>query len=305
MPLSGEIELAPGYRLQRPLGNGGFGEVWEATDPTGARVALKFVDARNRDPAMLRSEIRILRSLRAVDHPNLIRLYDVFASGHYLVLCMECADGNLDELRQAYREETGGNIPPEHLLELLEQAAAGLDYLANFHLDGFNMTGGGLQHCDVKPTNLLLLGEDVKIADFGLCAGMGQRTHRKGLRGTPPFAAPELYEGRVCSQTDQYALAVTWCDLVGGGRMFTKLVARDGSLRPAVDLTKARASEALVLARAAHADPTRRYANCQTFIAELRKAAKLPDRTTVSRTRAQLPQARAAAAAKVADKPRG
>src|SRR5581483_8210384 len=109
-------------------------------------------------------------TIRALDHPNLIRLIDVCASAKNLVLCMERADGNLDELRQAYREETGGNIPPEHLLELMDQAAAGLDYLADLRLPGFNLTARGMQHCDVKPTNLLLMGDVLKIADFGLCA---------------------------------------------------------------------------------------------------------------------------------------
>jgi serine/threonine protein kinase len=297
MPLLAEIEPAPGYRLQRRLGNGGFGEVWEATAPGGARVALKFINARNRDATMLRGEVRILRSLSSVDHPNLIRLYDVFASGQYLVLCMERADGNFEELRQAYRVETGGNVPPDHLLDLLDQAAAGLDYLANLRLPGFNQTTTGMQHCDVKPSNMLLLGEQVKIADFGLCAGMGQRTHRKGLRGTPPFAAPELYEGRVCGQTDQFALAVSWCDLVGGARMFRKTVNPDGSTHLAVDLSKARAVEIPVLVRAVNADPTRRYPNCQTFLAELRKAVNTPRGTAEeARTRPVLPNVRATSA---------
>jgi serine/threonine protein kinase len=289
-----EIEPAPGYRLQRRLGAGGFAEVWEATAPDGSGVALKFINARNQDAAVLRGEIRILRSFATVDHPNLIRLHDVFASTHYLVLCMELADGNLDELRQAYVAQTGNSIPPDHVLDLLQQAADGLDYLANLRLPGFNQTAAGMQHCDVKPTNLLLIDDTVKIADFGLCAGMGQRTHRHGLRGTPPFAAPELYEGRVCAQTDQYALAVTWCDLVNGHRVFTNTIGADGKPSLAVDLTKARESEVPVLARALNADPTRRYSNCRTFVAELRKAVELSQPQAEARSRSLMSQTRRA-----------
>ncbi len=292
MPLLTEIEPAPGYRLQRRLGVGGFAEVWEATAPDGAGVALKFINARNHDAAMLRGEVRVLRSFAAVDHPNLIRLHDVFASSHFLVLCMELADGNLDELRQAYLAQTGANIPPDHVLDLLEQAANGLDFLAGLRLPGFNHTATGMQHCDVKPTNLLLLDDTVKIADFGLCAGMGQRTHRRGVRGTPPFAAPELYQGRVCAQTDQYALAVTWCDLIGGRRLFTNTVGADGKPFLAVDLTKVRASEVHVLARALNTDPTRRYPNCQAFVVELRKALESAQPRAVPRSRPLLSQAR-------------
>ena len=174
----------------------------------------------------------------------------------------------------------------------MEQAAKGLDYLANLRLPGFNMTALGMQHCDVKPTNLLLLGDDVKIADFGLCAGMGQQTHRQGLRGTPPFAAPELYQGRVCSQTDQYSLAVTWCDLIGGGRMFRKGTARDGGPLYSIDLGRAREREAVVLARALNDDPTRRYPNCTAFIAALREAFSLPRRPAGKWLRSILAQTR-------------
>ena len=279
MLLQADAEPVPGYRLIGRLGSGGFGEVWEGTAPDGSLVALKFINTRNRDTTLLRGEIRVLRSIRELAHPNLIRLHDVFASAHYLVLCMQRADGSLEELRQAYREETGGNIPPDHLLDLMEQTAAGLDYLANLRLPGFNMTAMGMQHCDVKPTNLLLLGDNVKIADFGLCAGMGQQTQRKGLRGTPPFAAPELYQGRVCSQTDQYALAVSWCDLVGGARMFRKTAfAADGSPIYSIDLTRARENEVTIMSRALHADPTRRYPSCMALVAALREANSAPRR---------------------------
>src|SRR5262249_26353900 len=148
--------------------------------------------------------------------PNIIRLHGIYANSHYVILAMERADGNLADLRQAYQEEAGVNIPPEHALEMLEQAAAALDFLAEARLPGLNTGSRGLQHCEVKPTNLLLVGETLKVADFGLCAGTSWHPHGAGWRGTPPYAAPELYGGAAAPGTDQYALAVTFCELVLG-----------------------------------------------------------------------------------------
>jgi serine/threonine protein kinase len=269
-----------GYRFVSRLGTGGFSEVWEGTNREGHRVALKIIEIRGLDPAQLRAEIRVLRTMRDLEHPNIIRLHDVSANARSLVLVMERADGNLEELRQAYRAETSGDIPPDHLLELLEQAAEGLDYFAALRVSGYNLASGCLQHCDVKPTNLLLLGNHVKVADFGLCAGMWQRSPRGGVRGTPLYAAPEQYLGRVSDRTDQYALAVTWCDLVGGGRLNPKVVRTAANFVSAVDLMRARTCEASVLARALHEDPTRRWPSCKAFVAALREAVMDPRRAS-------------------------
>jgi serine/threonine protein kinase len=164
------LQPIPGHRLTRPLGAGGFGEVWEATDPDGRPVALKFIDCRTRPPSLVRGEIRVLRGLSELRHPSIIQFYGIHASSHYVILSMERADGNLADLRQAYQEEAGINIPSEHTLELVGQAALALDFLADLKLPDINVSSRGLQHCDVKPSNLLLVGETLKVADFGLCA---------------------------------------------------------------------------------------------------------------------------------------
>jgi serine/threonine protein kinase len=284
-------ETVPGYQLRQRLGTGGFAEVWDAIGPDGKVVALKFIDTRGKPAALLRGEIRVLRAVSQLNHPNLIKMGDVLARGHFLVVSMERADGNLDELRQAYLEETGQHIPADHLLELLEQTANALDHLAAMRLPGFNLSSPGMQHCDVKPSNLLLLGETVKVADFGLCAAEGQHTHRDSWRGTWPYAAPELYHGRATHTTDQYALAVCWCDLGGGPRMFRDPKTQNGPFMP-IDLMRARMQEAPVLARALHDDPTRRYPNCRAFIAALREVARLSNNGTKQSPKEVLAQSR-------------
>ena len=265
-------EPVRGFRLRSRLGAGSFGEVWEAAGPSGDLVALKFIDSHRRDCSIIRAEIRLLQAVTEIGHPNLIRLLGVYASSHYFVLCLEKADGNLEELRQTYKEVTGGNIAPEHLLELLDQTAAGLDFIGALKLPGFNQASFGLQHCDIKPRNLLLLGDVVKIIDFGLCAALGQQTHKQGCRGTIPYAPPEMYRGRAAPTTDQYSLAVTYCDLAGGDRVLSGAAYGGAGLAGQLDLSVFPRKQQEVLARALAADPTRRYPSCQDFVKALRKA---------------------------------
>jgi serine/threonine protein kinase len=266
-----------GFSLRARLGVGAFGEVWQARAPDGSRVALKFIDSRMKDASVLRAEVRCMRALSEDGHPNFIRLLGVYASSHFLVLSMECADGNLDELRHIYRQVSGRNIAPDHLLDLLYQVATGLDYLAKVKLPGFNLASTGLQHCDIKPSNLLLTGDVVKIGDFGLCASMGEQTHKQGWRGTPPFAAPEVFRGRASATTDQYSLAVTYCDLVAGDRILCDVPSMDGGSTLEVNLSKVRGRERPTLERALSPDPSRRWPSCQSFIEALREVA-LPSR---------------------------
>jgi serine/threonine protein kinase len=272
------MEPIPGHTLLRRRGAGGFGEVWDARDASGGLVALKFVSCRSKPASVIASEIRVLRGLRELRHPNIIDFLGVYASSHYIILAMERADGNLEGLRQAYLEEAGRNIPADHALELLEQVAAGLDFLATVKLPGVNQSSRGLQHCDIKPSNLLLLGDTVKIADFGLAAGTSWHTHHKGWRGTPPYAAPELFHGQPTLGTDQYALAITYLKMVAGERPFWPGDPAAAPPSMPVDMTKVREVEVPVLARALHPEPLARWPSCRAFIEALRTAVLVTER---------------------------
>jgi serine/threonine protein kinase len=260
--------------LTGKLGQGAFAEVWEATRDDGHKVALKFLDTRAKGSSLVAGEVRVLRQLSELRHPNVIHLHGVFACAQYVVLIMERATCNLGDLRDAYKEETGGGVPPAHALELLEQAASALDFLAGAKISGATH---GLQHCDVKPTNLLMVGHTLKIADFGLAAGSGWQTHQKGWKGTRPYAAPELFKGSATVGTDQFALAVTFCELVMGERPFWEGAAAD--VPPTglpIDLTKLREREFPVISRALHPYPSSRWPSCTAFIQALRKVNDTP-----------------------------
>lgn len=261
----------PGHRLTGRLGRGAFAEVWEAVRDDGQKVALKFLDTRTRNSAMISAEVRVLRGLAELRHPNIIQLYAVIPCAKYLVLVMERATCNLSDLHEAYQIETGDNVPLDHALELLEQTATGLDFLATVKTSGATQ---GLQHCDVKPTNLLMVGHQLKIADFGLCAGSGWQTHQRGWKGTRPYAAPELFNGKATMGTDQFALAVTFCELVMGKRPFFEGTQADAPPRGLpIDLTKLREKEYPIIARALHPYPSSRWPSCKAFVQALRKVA--------------------------------
>lgn len=274
--LAAGLHPISGYCLEMKLGAGAFGEVWRAVKEDGTRAALKFIDCRTKPRGQIQSEIRILRGLSRLRHPHIIKLLGVHATSRYVVLEMELADGNFDDLRRAYVKETGHHIPPEHALELLDQVADGLDFLATVKLPGFNTSTRGLQHCDIKPSNLLLRGDQAKIADFGLAAGTKWNTSFHQFKGTAPYAAPELFRGLATPTTDQYGLAVTFCVMVAGSRLFQHAGSvEDGFAKFPVDLTKAREREVPILSKAMHPHPSARFPSCKAFISALRAVCKV------------------------------
>ena len=112
----------PGYTLTHLLGAGASSEVWEAQSAEGKKLAFKFLDCRKLSPSMIAGEVKLLRSLTGLNHPHIIPLTGVHSWGKYLILMMELADGSLDDLHRSYSEKTNGNVPPDHALDLLEQA---------------------------------------------------------------------------------------------------------------------------------------------------------------------------------------
>ena len=213
VPLRAGMEPYPGYRLRQLLGRGGFAEVWEAETPGGGSIALKFMGCNN--GLVASKEIRAIQAIRQLSHPNLTRIDQVWCQAGYIVIAMELAEGSLLDLLEAYITEFNTAIVPEQVCLHLSQAADCIDFLnaRQHNLDGRRV---GFQHCDIKPSNLLLFGENIKLADFGLASPTSStlKSHRRA--GTLDYTAPEVFQGRLSDWTDQYALAVTYCQLRGG-----------------------------------------------------------------------------------------
>jgi serine/threonine protein kinase len=255
------VEPFPGYQLVRFLGRGGWGEVWKAEQPDGSAVALKFLPCDSQLAAA--QEIRALQSIRQLQHPNLIRIESIWASAGHVVIAMELAEGSLFDLMDIYRADYGSCIFPQHLCYYLSQAAAALDFL-NARQHFLNGRRVAVRHCDVKPSNLLILNGQIKLADFSLAAQVASPMGYHRRVGTLNYTAPELFQGRLSDRSDQYSLGVTYCELRGGRLPFPETPANAGKdyVRPAPNLSMLTPAEAAVMARALSPVPQDRWPSC-------------------------------------------
>src|SRR5437899_1156259 len=211
-----DAEPLPGYRLIEPLGSGGFGEAWKCEAPGGLFKAIKFVfgnlNSLDVDGARAEQELKALNRVKEVRHPFVLSMDRIEVVAGELVIVMELADQSLHDAYQQSLEAGLVGIPRDTLLRYVRDAAEGLDHMNEKH---------GLQHLDVKPRNLFLISERVKVADFGLVKHL-ERQSASGILGgvTPLYAAPETFKGKISKHSDQYSLAIVYQELLTGQRPF-------------------------------------------------------------------------------------
>ena len=201
--------VAGRYRLLAQLGRGGMGVVWRATDARlGRDVALKVLHPWVADDPELRDRFeREAAALARLEHPNVVRLYDVLESGGQTVLVMELIDGvGLDTL------VSGRAVGWAEARRLCAPVAAAL---AHAH-------ARGVVHRDLTPANVLVERGSgrVVVTDFGL-ARLARSTRTAPisgvLAGTPEYWAPEQAAGEATGPaTDLYALGCILFRLLAG-----------------------------------------------------------------------------------------
>jgi serine/threonine protein kinase len=266
-----DFEPIPGYRLIEPLGSGGFGEVWKCEAPGGLFKAIKFVygnlNSFDVEGARAEQERNALNRVKEVRHPFVLSLERIEAVEGELVIVMELADKSLHDLYVECQSAGLVGVPRDDLLRYMRDAAEGLDYMNEKH---------NLQHLDVKPRNLFLQGDRVKVADFGLVKHL-ERASGSGILGavTPLYAPPETFTGKISGRSDQYSLAVVYHELLTGVRPYNGKNARALAQQHQAEEPDVRAlpeAERPVVLRAMSKDPARRYPNCLAFIRALHAA---------------------------------
>jgi tetratricopeptide (TPR) repeat protein/tRNA A-37 threonylcarbamoyl transferase component Bud32 len=202
------------YTLVRKLGEGGFGEVYQAWDTRLQRhVAIKRLKSQvlSSRPGHLLDEARLAASLR---HPAFVRIFGIEGDAHQQSIVMEYVDGST--LRQLAQS---GPMPEARVRDIVRQVA-----LAMQEAHAANMV-----HGDLKPSNLMLdaMGA-VRILDFGLASKIDpdatESVAFEQTEGTVAYLAPELLLGaRQNAQSDIYALGVVAYEMLTGARPFSHL----------------------------------------------------------------------------------
>src|SRR6266851_1907555 len=167
-------EAIRGYRLLQHLGTGYFGDVWKADGPDGKACALKLIvcDWPQGKPPALESDLKNLANVAAIRHPSLLTLDRLELIDEQLLLVMEPAEKNLLVRFRECRKQGLPGIPPVELRRYLQEAAEIIDLMNGQHQ---------IPHWDLKPQNLLLVGDKIKVSDFGQVVEL--QTLKSGFKG--------------------------------------------------------------------------------------------------------------------------
>jgi hypothetical protein len=268
--IESQAEPIPGYRLLERLGGGGFGEVWKAVAPGGLHKAIKFVygDLQTADEEGVRAEqeLKAMSRVKTVRHPYILSLerYDIIDG--QLIIVMELADRNLWDRFKECRAQGLPGIPRAELQGYMAETAEALDLMNKEYQ---------LQHLDIKPQNLFLVHNHIKVADFGLVKDLEGMVASVTGGVTPVYAAPETFDGWVSRFCDQYSLAIVYQELLTGVRPFSGTSVRQlimQHLQGTPDLTPLPPGERAAIARALSKNPEDRHPTCNALVKALLEA---------------------------------
>ncbi|KAM9707328.1 MAP/microtubule affinity-regulating kinase 3a isoform 20-T20 [Menidia menidia] len=198
------------YRLLKTIGKGNFAKVKLARHiPTGREVAIKIIDKTQLNPNSLQKLFREVRIMKILNHPNIVKLFEVIETERTLYLVMEYASGGevFDYL------VAHGRMKEKEARAKFRQIVSAVQYCHQKHI----------VHRDLKAENLLLDADmNIKIADFGFSNEFTMGNKLDTFCGSPPYAAPELFQGKKYDgpEVDVWSLGVILYTLVSGSLPF-------------------------------------------------------------------------------------
>ena len=199
------------YRIVRKLGAGGMADVYLAEDQElGRRVAIKILNSRHaNDEQFVERFRREAKNAAALNHPNIVSIYDRGEAEHTYYIAMEYLDGRTLKELVIGRGPAPVNVAVEYARQILSALR-----FAHRH---------GIVHRDIKPHNVLVDREGrVKVTDFGIArAGTSQMTEAGSIVGTAQYLSPEQARGtEVDQRSDLYSLGVVLYELLTGQTPF-------------------------------------------------------------------------------------
>ncbi|XP_062323451.1 MAP/microtubule affinity-regulating kinase 3-like isoform X5 [Osmerus eperlanus] len=198
------------YRLLKTIGKGNFAKVKLARHIlTGREVAIKIIDKTQLNPTSLQKLFREVRIMKILNHPNIVKLFEVIETEKTLYLVMEYASGGevFDYL------VAHGRMKEKEARAKFRQIVSAVQYCHQKHI----------VHRDLKAENLLLDADmNIKIADFGFSNEFTMGNKLDTFCGSPPYAAPELFQGKKYDgpEVDVWSLGVILYTLVSGSLPF-------------------------------------------------------------------------------------
>ena len=254
--------LLDGYTVERPLGHGGFGEVYHAKSAAGKDVALKLIQR------FLEVELRGVGHCLNLKHPNLVTIYDVRPdSEDRQWIVMEYVAG--ESLSDAVQKHPDG-MPVEEALRWFEPICQAVEHLHQ----------SGIVHRDLKPGNIFDDRGTVKVGDYGLAKFItaSKRSAQTQSVGTLHYMAPEVGSGRYGREVDVYAVGVILYEMLTGSVPFdgetpAEILMKHLTSRP--DLDKLPVAFRGVVARMLAKNPNDRYGSVLSALNDLK--AKIAD----------------------------
>ena len=189
------------YRILSPLGSGGFGSVYLAEDTwIDKKVAIKVPHRQNLDFGELVREPRLLASL---SHPNIVTVLTAERQDEVFFIVMEYVQG--DTLEAVI--ERDGTLDLSRALDYTCQICNAMDHAHQ----------QGVIHRDLRPGNVLVTDQGmIKVADFGTSRFLEIAAHGTTVIGSPPYMAPEQFQGKAVFASDIYSLGVTMYQMFTG-----------------------------------------------------------------------------------------